>query len=438
MIRPMKDSGVGWIEEIPSNWSTKRLRFMFSFGKGLSIKKEDLTDEGVPVISYGQIHSKKNPGTRVVDELIRFVPEVYLKTNPSCLCSKGDFIFADTSEDLGGCGNAVLIDKEYPIFAGYHAITARPIIDCDSRFFAYMFLTDGWRDQFRKMLIDVKVYSVNQTRLKNTTAIIPPYDEQQSIADYLDEKCSQIDQAIERCNSIADRLADYKKTLIFHCATKGLNPDVEMKASGIEWIGDIPKNWETRRLKYLFDIKKDIAGEEGHTVLSITQRGIVPKDLESNQGQVAESYANYQLVEPGDFAMNHMDLLTGWVDISKYPGVTSPDYRVFKIQNPNLSFDRYMLYLLQTCYSKKIFYGLGAGVSGLGRWRLQAPVFKNFVFPVPPIEEQKAIAGHLDVKCAQIDQAIEKQRAVAERLADYRKSIIYQAVTGKIDCRKEA
>lgn len=87
---------------------------------------------------------------------------------------------------------------------------------------------------------------------------------------------------------------------------------------------------------------------------------------------------------------------------------------------------------------EEIFYGLGAGVSGLGRWRLQAPVFKNFVFPVPPIEEQKAIAGHLDVKCAQIDQAIEKQRAVAERLADYRKSIIYQAVTGKIDCRKQA
>ena len=103
-------------------------------------------------------------------------------------------------------------------------------------------------------------------------------------------------------------------------------------------------------------------------MLSITQRGIVPKDLESNQGQVAESYANYQLVEPGDFAMNHMDLLTGWVDISKYPGVTSPDYRVFKIQNPNLSFDRYMLYLLQTCYSKKIwlFGGFCGRDSGIG------------------------------------------------------------------------
>lgn len=108
-----------------------------------------------------------------------------------------------------------------------------------------------------------------------------------------------------------------------------------MKDSGSVWFGNIPINWEMKRLKYVFHIQKDIAGEEGHTVLSITQRGIIPKDFSNNEGQFANSYANYQLVHKGDFAMNHMDLLTGWVDISKYEGVTSPDYRVFVLNDKN-------------------------------------------------------------------------------------------------------
>lgn len=106
--------------------------------------------------------------------------------------------------------------------------------------------------------------------------------------------------------------------------------------------------------------------------MSITQRGIIPKDFSNNEGQFANSYANYQLVHKGDFAMNHMDLLTGWVDISKYEGVTSPDYRVFVLNDKNGMCPKYYLYMMQMCYSARIFYGLGQGVSGMGRWRLQA------------------------------------------------------------------
>ena len=203
----------------------------------------------------------------------------------------------------------------------------------------------------------------------------------------------------------------------------------KMKDSGNPWFGSIPDSWYLKRIKYLFHIKKDIAGEDGHTVLSITQKGIIPKDLSKNEGQLAESYANYQLVKTGDFAMNHMDLLTGWIDVSKYDGVTSPDYRVFVLDDSQNNDKSYYLYLFQTCYSSRIFYGLGQGVSGLGRWRLQADKFLNFVIPVPPIAEQRAIPAYLDRQCAHIDNIIEKTKASIEEYKKLRQAVITQAVT---------
>ena len=157
--------------------------------------------------------------------------------------------------------------------------------------------------------------------------------------------------------------------------------------------------------------------------------------MSKNEGQLAESYANYQLVNIGDFAMNHMDLLTGWVDISKYNGVTSPDYRVFVLDDTENNYSQYFLYLMQMCYSNKIFYGLGQGVSGLGRWRLQSDKFLNFVIPIPPHGEQKEIAAYLDQKCVEIDNLISKKELILKELEKYRKSMIYEYVTGKKEAK---
>ena len=122
MAREMKDSGIEWIGEIPAEWKTANLRHVFSFGKGLPITKENLQETGVAVISYGQIHSKGNKGITVKSELIRYVDEIYLESNPESLVQNGDFIFADTSEDLDGCGNSVFVDTDEPLFAGYHLL----------------------------------------------------------------------------------------------------------------------------------------------------------------------------------------------------------------------------------------------------------------------------------------------------------------------------
>ena len=202
----------------------------------------------------------------------------------------------------------------------------------------------------------------------------------------------------------------------------------DMKDSGVKWIGLIPTTWRTRYLKYLFSIEKRIAGELGHTVLSVTQRGIKPKDM-TERGQFALDYSKYQLVYVGDFVMNHMDLLTGWVDISQYDGVTSPDYRVFVNTDSEQYISEYYKYIFQLCYSNRIFYGLGRGVAGFGRWRLPADMFLNFSLPVPPTNEQTVIANFLDEKCNIIDALIEEAK---NSLIDYRKwrdSIIYEAVT---------
>jgi len=223
----------------------------------------------------------------------------------------------------------------------------------------------------------------------------------------------------------------YTPREVIQAVTSGINPDVEMKDSGSVWFGNIPINWEMKRLKYVFHIQKDIAGEEGHTVLSITQRGIIPKDFSNNEGQFANSYANYQLVHKGDFAMNHMDLLTGWVDISKYEGVTSPDYRVFVLNDKNGMCPKYYLYMMQMCYSARIFYGLGQGVSGMGRWRLQADKFLNFYIPIPPYDEQKKIADYITDKVNHIEVEIDKRNKLIKKYQEYKKSLIYEVVTGK-------
>lgn len=197
------------------------------------------------------------------------------------------------------------------------------------------------------------------------------------------------------------------------------------------WLGELPSDWEKRKLKYIFSIKKEIAGEEGYTVLSVTQQGIVPKNMDA-KGQFAADYSKYQLVNKGDFVMNHMDLLTGWVDISEYEGVTSPDYRVFKISDDKNFCAEYYKYIFQLCYKHKIFYGLGQGVSGFGRWRLPADMFLNFVLPVPKAKEQEVIARFLDKKISIIDYSIVETQKSLDEYKALKAAKIHEIVTAGI------
>lgn len=205
------------------------------------------------------------------------------------------------------------------------------------------------------------------------------------------------------------------------------------KDSGVEWLGEVPAEWDICRIRRIFEICKRISGEVGHDVLSITQQGIRVKDTESGDGQLSMDYSKYQFVEPGNFAMNHMDLLTGYIDISPFFGVTSPDYRVFRLRDGEDSCGRYFLYLFQNAYKQRIFFPFGQGSSQLGRWRLPTEEFNDFCLPCPPLPEQHAIATFLDRETAKIDALIAEQQRLIALLADKRRAVISHAVTKGLD-----
>lgn len=217
--RPMKESGIEWIGEMPAEWETSRIKNCFFFGKGLPITKENLVENGVSVISYGQIHSKTNTGTALNEDLFRYVSEDYIETNSSSLVSKNDFIFADTSEDLDGCGNCVFVDEETLLFAGYHTIILRSNTNTDNKYLAYLFKTDGWRSQIRSKVSGVKLFSISKKILSDTILVLPTADEQREIIEYLDKKCAEIDTLIAKKTALLEEMESYKKSVIYEYVT---------------------------------------------------------------------------------------------------------------------------------------------------------------------------------------------------------------------------
>lgn len=228
---PLKDSGIDWIGQIPEHWKVIKLKFIFAFGKGLSITKDDLTESGVAVISYGQIHSNENPGTGLNDCLKRYVPNDYLETNRQSLVNNNDFIFADTSEDLDGVGNCVFIDNDELLFAGYHTIILKAKTVQNNKYLAYLFLSDYWRDQIRSKVTGVKVYSITKTILNGNTVLFPSIVEQKNIADYLDKKTAEIDSTIEKFRVQIEKLKEYRQALITEVVTGKIDVrDIEIPA----------------------------------------------------------------------------------------------------------------------------------------------------------------------------------------------------------------
>ena len=275
------------------------------------------------------------------------------------------------------------------------------------------------------------VKHLSNEKINEIYVCVPEVEEQEKIVKFLDEKVEEIDKIINATKESIDVYKKYEQAVITEVITQGLDKSVVIIDTDNIHIPKIPAHWQMKKMKYIFEIKKDIAGKEGYDILSITQKGIKIKDISKNEGQLAQNYSNYQLVDIGDFAMNHMDLLTGWVDISKYAGVTSPDYRVFRFIDATGYDADYYLYLMQMCYMNRIFYGLGQGVSNLGRWRLQADKFLNFTIPEPPLKEQQEIAKYLSARCTEIDALIAKKEAFVSEMEAYKKSLIYEYVTGK-------
>ena len=188
-----KPTSMQWLKEIPSHWEMEPFGRHFSYGKGLPITKADLTQEGIAVISYGQVHSKLNKGTTISDELVRYVSPNFMESHPQCLLNKGDFVFADTSEDIEGSGNFAFNDYTNRIFAGYHTVVAKPKDLPYPKYHAYLFQSLNWKSQIQSLVNGVKVYSIGKGHLKKSYLLLPPLAEQEKIVSYLESKTSKID-----------------------------------------------------------------------------------------------------------------------------------------------------------------------------------------------------------------------------------------------------
>lgn len=215
----MKDSSVDWIGKIPAGWEARNLTQCCDFFKGLAITKADLTESGTPVISYGQIHSKLNIGTHLRPELLRHVPEAIAAADPGSRLKVGDIVFADTSEDVEGCGNCVLIDAEFPVYAGYHAIVARPDESGRSRYLSYLFNVPRWRAQIRAKVAGIKVFSITQRIFKGVSLLLPSVADANAIADYLDAECAKIDKMAELVTREIELYKKLKRSLINEVVT---------------------------------------------------------------------------------------------------------------------------------------------------------------------------------------------------------------------------
>ncbi|PGD79771.1 restriction endonuclease [Bacillus wiedmannii] len=435
MARKMKYSGTEWIGNIPKEWKVTKVgnvkdrthHYPIGDGDHGSIKPQDYSSKGVPYIRVQNLSWGKNIN---FDNMVYISSDVHSRNKKSVLLP-GDILIAKTGATYG----KTAIIPETINEANTTSSVGKITVDknkFDNNYIYYALKSDS---TYTEMSIVASQKSAqpgfNIEDFVEFKIPVPPREEQKKIGEFLDEKVSLIDNIIEDTKQSIEDLKQYKQSMITESVTKGLNKKAEMKDSRIDWIGEYPSHWDVNKINRLFEIKKDIANENGYDVLSVTQKGLKVKDITKNEGQMAADYSKYQIVNEDDFVMNHMDLLTGWVDCSIYEGVTSPDYRVFKNRNYMVANNTYYKYVFQTCYTKKIFYGLGQGVSNLGRWRLQTDKFINFYLPIPPLEEQEAISQFLIARESEINGVIEEKQKLISEFESYKKSMIYEYVTGK-------
>lgn len=422
-----------WMGEIPSHWQLLNIKALLCERKE---KNSPITTDYIlslsarqGVIPYGE---KKSGGNKAKEDI-----SLYNIAYPNDL--------------LVNCMNVVSgssgISRYYgAISPVYYALYSRGEV-ANISFIGYIFKLSSFYQslvglgngilmkQSKTGKLNTVRKRIPMNKLNRVVIPVPSRTEQDQIVRYLSLQNEKISRLIKEKRKEIRRLNERKLTLINRYISKGINSNVEMVDSTVNWLGSIPAHWSVDKIKQHFSIKKDIAGKEGYDVLSITQQGLQVKNISTNEGQLAQNYAKYQLVNPGDFAMNHMDLITGYVDCSPYFGVTSPDYRVFVLDDTENCFGQYFLKVFQVCYKRRIFYAFGRGAASQGRWRLPKTEFLSFLIPVPPINEQREIAE----ACLAVETETKRLTAYIEKeislIIEYHTRLISNVVTGKIDVR---
>ena len=439
-----RDSGIDWNEEIPSHWTTSKIRYMFSFDKGLTITKENLQDDGIPCVNYGEVHSRYGFEVNPTVHSLKCVSEQYLEVSASSLLKKGDFVFADTSEDIDGSGNFTQLVSDDVTFAGYHTIIVRPYDRRSSRFYAYLFDSKELRTQIRHAVKGVKVFSITQAILRGIDIWLPTLQERERIANFLDHETAKIDTLIAKQQELIKLLKEKRQAVISHAVTKGLNPNAPMRDSGVEWLGEVPAHWEVEKLRYLGECQNGInIGAEsfgsGFPFISygdVYKNEILPKEA---SGLVESSEKDKELysVKHGDVFFTRTSETIEEIGFSStcLKTIENATFAGFLIRfrpvgqtlDPEFSKFYFRSNLLRVFFVKEM--------NLVTRASLSQDLLKKLPVPVPPLSEQKHVAQFLDGRVAMIAKLIEDAENAIALMQERRTALISAAVTGKIDVR---
>lgn len=413
-MREMKDSGIEWIGDIPEHWSVSKI------GGFYSLRVTKVSDRDYPPLSV------TNKG--ILPQL-----ETAAKTNAHDdrkLVCKGDFAINSRSDRRGSCGIS-----SYTGSVSLINTILRPMTEMHPQYYDWLFHTIQFGDEFYKWghgIVD-DLWTTGWQDMKKISIPTPPIAEQAVIADFLDEQCAEIDSLISDIQSQIETLEEYKRSVITEAVTKGLDPDVEMRDSGIDAFELIPKHWEVLKIKWLLRERNErsVLGEE--EPLSMSQKfGIIPTSQMDIIPNMASSFVGAKITHIDDLVFNKLKAHLGVFAVSKYYGLVSPDYAVYFTSGKSIV--KYLEFLFKTdnCISefKRRSTGVGAGLT-----RLYTSDLFDIKVPIPPISEQMKIAKHLDCKISEINLAISEKQQQIETIEEYKKSLIFEYVTGKKEVR---
>ena len=417
-MREMKDSGIPWVGKIPSQWKTMRGKYLFTNSKEIVGTKVN-EYERLALTLHGVIKRSKNDTEGL--QPAEFNTYQILRKN-ELVFKLIDLQNISTSR-IGLSPYDGIVSPAYIILK-----TKKNIIPA----FAEKYYLMMWINHIFNALGDSGVRSsLNAPELLEINVPVPPIEEQRRIADYLDSKCAKIKSIKKNVEAEMEALKRYKQSVITEAVTKGLDKNVEMKDSGIPWVGKIPSQWKTMRGKYLFTNSKEIVGTKVNEYerLALTLHGVIKRSKNDTEGLQPAEFNTYQILRKNELVFKLIDLQnisTSRIGLSPYDGIVSPAYIILKTKKNIIPAFAEKYYLMM--WINHIFNALGD--SGV-RSSLNAPELLEINVPIPPIKEQQKISDYLDSKCSKIDSIIQKKQELLANLDTYKKSMIYEYVTGK-------
>lgn len=433
----MKNSGIEWIGEMPERWEICKVKQCATnektlFNDGDWIESPYITDSGIMLIQTGNIGEGfyKEQGYRFISE------ETFHKLQCKYVYPN-DILISRLASPVGrACLAPNLEDK---MICSVDVCILRVNSDIDRRYLNYYFALNGYIEHTDLIARGTTLQRISRTQLGNILVILPSFPEQQAIADYLDTKCNLIYSTIEKQKTVIEKLQSYKQSLITEAVIKGLDPNAKMKPSGIEWIGDIPNGWEVKPIGKIAKVsssKRVFEEDYVHDGIPFYRsKEIVElsKGLETS-AEIYISEVVYNLVNSKSEAPKAGDLLLTSIGTIGLTWIC--DERTFYYKDGNITQikantnnnTRFIEYCFKSNMVFEQYNRLSAGSTILA---LTIVKIKKMVLTYPPLLEQQEIANYLDNKCAKIDNIINGKQKLLDKLTDYKKSLIYECVTGK-------